>query len=193
MNGLMLVIVVHLQLGVDADSLTAGLTLLPWSAGLGIASYAAGSRLVPRYGDRVMFAGLTTLLAGIGAAVAAYHASDPTRYPVLLLPALAICGLGIGLFTPAFFTSALHHVQPQEIGSAAGLLNAVQQLGATLGIAVLGTLFFHHDTPPTPANATTAVELVFIAAAVIVIATGATATAMTARRRRPTSQVGHRS
>jgi len=181
-NGLMLVIVVHLQLGVDADSLTAGLTLLPWSAGLGIASYAAGSRFVPRYGDRVMFAGLTTLIIGIAAAVAAYHASDPTRYPTLLLPALAVCGLGIGLFSPAFFTSALHNLQPQEIGSAAGLLNAVQQLGATLGIAVLGTLFFHHDTPPTPGNATSAVELVFITAGVIILAAVATATLMAATR-----------
>ncbi|MGI8815043.1 MAG: hypothetical protein ACR2G2_07085 [Pseudonocardia sp.] len=57
MNGLMLVIVLHLQLGLGRDVLTAGLTLLPWSAGSAVASWVAGSRLVPRYGPRVMFAG----------------------------------------------------------------------------------------------------------------------------------------
>ncbi|MQA80724.1 MAG: MFS transporter [Streptosporangiales bacterium] len=181
-NGLLLVIVVHLQLSIGANSLTAGLTLLPWSAGLGIASYAAGSRLVPRYGDRVMFLGLATLTVGIAFAVGAYYASDPGRYPVWLLPALVVCGLGVGLFTPAFFTSALHHVQPQEIGSAAGLLNAVQQLGAALGVAVLGSLFFHYDIPAAPGQASVAVQIVFAVAGVVVIASATMATLMTGRR-----------
>jgi hypothetical protein len=175
-NGLMLVIVVHLQIGIGA---TAGLTLLPWSLGLGAASYLAGSRLVPRYGDRIMFAGLAVLLLGTGAAISAYLATGPGHYPALLLPGLAVCGLGTGLFTPAFFTSALHHVRPQEIGSAAGLLNAVQQLGATLGVAVLGTLFFSRDIPPTPSGASQAAEAAFIIAGVILAATTAAATPMT--------------
>ncbi|MDX3227277.1 hypothetical protein [Streptomyces sp. ME19-01-6] len=38
-------------------------------------------------------------------------------------------------------------MRPHETRSAAGLLNAVQQLGATLGIAVLGTTFFHSLAP----------------------------------------------
>lgn len=178
-NGLMLVIIVHLQVGIGANALTAALTLLPWSLGLGAASYLAGSRLVPRYGDRIMFAGLSVLLLGIGAAISAYLATDPGQYPALLLPGLAVCGLGTGLFTPAFFTSALHHVRPQEIGSAAGLLNAVQQLGATLGVAVLGILFFSRDIPATPNSASQAAEAAFIIAGVILAATTAATTVMT--------------
>ena len=50
-------------------------------------------------------------------------------------------GLGLGLFTVPFFTAALARVRPHETGSAAGLLNAVQQLGGTLGVAVLGSAF----------------------------------------------------
>jgi len=178
-NGLMFVIVVHLQVGIGANAMTAGLTLLPWSLGLGAASYLAGSRLIPRYGDRIMFAGLAVLLLGTGAAISAYLATDPGHYPTLLLPGLAVCGLGTGLFTPTFFASALHHVRPQEIGSAAGLLNAVQQLGATLGVAVLGTLFFSRDIPPTPSSASQAAEAAFIIAGVILAAATAAATAMT--------------
>ncbi|MFF7410074.1 hypothetical protein [Streptomyces lydicus] len=45
-----------------------------------------------------------------------------------------------------FFTTALGRVRPHETGSAAGLLNAAQQLGGTLGVALLGTVFLHTAT-----------------------------------------------
>ncbi|MFI1072894.1 MFS transporter [Streptomyces puniciscabiei] len=140
-NGLTVVVVLQLQLGAGTGVLASGLSLLPWSAGLAVASWWAGSRLVRRHGRRVMPYGLGLLLTGLLAAVAAYRTTTPGHYPVALLPALALVGLGAGLFTPAFFTLALHPLRPQEIGSAAGLLNAVQQLGATLGVAVLGSTY----------------------------------------------------
>jgi predicted MFS family arabinose efflux permease len=143
MTGLMLVIVLQLQLGLHADVLTAGLTLLPWSCGLAVSSWDAGTRLVPRHGARVMFAGLATLLAGTLAAIAVYATSPPTSYPWPLLAPLAVSGLGLGLFTVPFFTTALRRVRPHETSLAAGLLNAVQQLGGTLGSALLGSVFFH--------------------------------------------------
>ncbi|TDD80774.1 MFS transporter [Actinomadura rubrisoli] len=143
MNGLMVVIVLQVQLGLGRGVLSAGLTLLPWSCALALSSWFAGTSLVPRYGSRVMFAGLGCLLAGLLAAIAVYHSSGPGTYPWPLLPALAVAGTGNGLFTVPFFTAALTRVRPHETGSAAGLLNAVQQFGGTLGIAVLGTTFFH--------------------------------------------------
>jgi EmrB/QacA subfamily drug resistance transporter len=151
MNGLMLVIVLHLQIGLGRDVLSAGLTLLPWSAGSAVASLVAGTFLVPRFGDRVMFAGLAVLAAGLAAAVAA-HAFTPVGSSALLA-ALALSGVGLGLFTVPFFTAALSQVSPLETGSAAGLLNAVQQLGATLGVAVLGAVFLHDLGRSGPAAA----------------------------------------
>ncbi|OXM67393.1 MFS transporter [Amycolatopsis vastitatis] len=139
MTGLMQVVPMQLQLGLGVDVRTAGLTLLPLSAGLAVSSWFAGARLVPRFGARVMFAGLALLLAGILAATAVY-AGGVRSYPWPLLGALALCGLGMGTFTVPFFTAALHRVRPHETGSAAGLLNAVQQLGGTLGVALLGGL-----------------------------------------------------
>ncbi|MER5177510.1 hypothetical protein ABT009_03880 [Streptomyces sp. NPDC002896] len=59
----------------------------------------------------------------------------PCTTPHGLAPLTAV-GTGNRLFT-----TALSRVRPHETGSAAGLLNAVQQLGATLGTAVLGTAF----------------------------------------------------
>ena len=48
----------------------------------------------------------------------------------------------MGLMMAPFFDLILSGVEPHETGSAAGTLNAVQQLGGSLGIAILGTVFF---------------------------------------------------
>ncbi|MEV7027101.1 MFS transporter, partial [Kitasatospora sp. NPDC093558] len=137
-TGLTLVVVLQLQVASGADALTAGLTLLPCSAGMAAASWCAGAYLVHRYGSRVRDAGLAVLAAGILATAGAFGASS---HRVLLPCALAVVGIGQGLFTPSFFSAALQPLRPQEIGSAAGLLNAVQQLGTTVGVAALGRIY----------------------------------------------------
>jgi len=155
MNGLTLVVVLHLQLDQGWDVLSSGLTLLPWSGGLAVSSWFAGRYL----GPRSAFAGLALLLVGILAGIACYRFVPTSPWP--LLGALAVGGVGLGLFTVQFFTIALSHVRPHETGSAAGLLNAVQQLGTTLGIAVLGTVFLHGHSA----------ERAFWLAAALVVAT----------------------
>ncbi|WP_214633037.1 MFS transporter [Antrihabitans cavernicola] len=108
---------------------------------MAVSSWIAGSYLVPRYGHRIMFVGAAFAIAGLAAAALVYRTAVPTEFPVPLLGALAVLGIGVGLFTPAFFMAALHSVTQKEVGSAAGLLNAVQQLGSTFGVAVLGSLY----------------------------------------------------
>ncbi|PKV90800.1 putative MFS family arabinose efflux permease [Amycolatopsis echigonensis] len=135
MTGLTQVVVLFLQLTQQADARTAGLSLLPWSCGLAVSSFAAGRWLVPRFGTRILFAGVAFLAVGI--------AGLALGWPVLV--ALAVAGTGTGLFTVPFFTAALALVRPSETGSAAGLLNAVQQLGGTIGVAVLTTAFLATD------------------------------------------------
>ncbi|MEU5028855.1 MFS transporter [Streptomyces milbemycinicus] len=179
MNGLMLVVVAHAQLGLGRDVLTAGLTLLPWSGGLALSAWVAGAYLVPRHGSLVMFAGLGALLAGTLSAIAVYPGVRPTGWPWPLLGALAVSGVGLGLFTVPFFTAALSRVRPHETGSAAGLLNAVQQLGATLGIALLGSAFFHDlASPAGPGAASVAAQHALWVAVGLITAATATATLM---------------
>jgi hypothetical protein len=93
-TGLSLVVVVHRQFGAGNDALTAALTLLPWTIGMGAASLLAGARLVTHYGDRLMYLGLTVLLAGVFGAIVAYHAT-PSGPQLLLLTALAAVGVGL--------------------------------------------------------------------------------------------------
>ncbi|MEV4575795.1 MFS transporter [Nonomuraea jabiensis] len=169
-NGLMLVIVLQVQLGLGRDVLTAGLTLLPWSCGLAISSAIVGARMTPRRLTRVMFAGLGVLFAGVLGALAAYAGAQP--WP--LLAALAVCGAGNGMVTVPFFTAALARLHPHQVGSAAGLLNAVQQFGGTLGIALLGSVFLHGLAGGSGANAGAALAfglgLVLLAATAVAAA-----------------------
>ena len=137
MNGLLFVLVLSLQLDRGASPTAAALALLPWSVGLAIGSWAAGAVLVPRFGPPVMRAGLVLVLAGM-----AGIAVSPTVVPLL------VTGLGLGVFTVPFFTNALGGVATHETGSASGLLNAVQQLGATIGVALLGAVFFRAGPLP---------------------------------------------
>ncbi|MFI6638963.1 MFS transporter [Streptomyces sp. NPDC050504] len=168
-NGLMMVIVLQLQLGLDVDVLDAGLTLAPWSVGLAVASWVAGAHLMRRLGDRTMALGLAVFLVGVLAAIAVYRSADPSEYPVPLLGALGVIGVGAGLFSPAFFSISLHPLEPQEIGSAAGLLNAVQQLGATLGVAVLGSVYLNSAVPGGAAASLHAIQVAFWVAAALVV------------------------
>jgi EmrB/QacA subfamily drug resistance transporter len=178
MNGLMLVVVLHLQMGLGRDVLSAGMALVPWSTGSAIASWIAGVRLVPRYGARVMFAGLGVLACGLLGAIAAY-AHTPAGSWVSLV-ALTACGIGLGLFTVPFFATTLARVAPHETGSAAGLLNAVQQLGATLGIAALGTVFLRGLGDHDQVTATAAVEQAFWVALALTALTAVAALIMAA-------------
>jgi MFS family permease len=59
----------------------------------------------------------------------------------LIAPQL-LTGIGIGMIVSPLFGFILAAVRTEEVGSASGVLTAVQQLGAALGVAALGTLFF---------------------------------------------------
>ena len=57
-------------------------------------------------------------------------------------PAELVVGLGLGMVISPLFDFILASVREREVGSASGVLNAVQQLAAAVGVAVLGTVFF---------------------------------------------------
>ncbi|MER5863404.1 DHA2 family efflux MFS transporter permease subunit [Kitasatospora sp. NPDC002040] len=115
----------------------AGLAMLPMSATAFLTSALAGRRLhgaSPRWtigGGLLLIGGGALLLALIG---------PGSSWPVLL-PGLAVTGVGVGLATPAMAAAAMSAV-PQALGGmAGGAMNTARQLGNALGIAVLGAVF----------------------------------------------------
>jgi EmrB/QacA subfamily drug resistance transporter len=155
--GLLLIVSLFCQLGEGFSPVHAGLTLVPLTLGM-VISMMASFALVARFGRHLLHAGIA--LAAAGAIMLAVMVSGADRASTLtLLPALFVSGLGAGLVFGQLFDIILAGVAMDEVGSASGVLNAVQQLASALGVAVLGTVFFSGFTfgrVPTGALATTA-------------------------------------
>jgi EmrB/QacA subfamily drug resistance transporter len=148
MIGLMLTFTLYLQLGQGFSAIHAGLALVPWSLGTAIGAGLGAGLLGPRFGRPTLHAGLLVMLAGvIGLLVVVHGAGAGVSALALAAPELA-AGIGMGMMLAPLFDFVLAGVEDHETGSASGVLNAMQQLGGAIGIAVLGTLFFsvasHH-------------------------------------------------
>jgi MFS family permease len=136
----MFALTLFLQVGEGFTALHAGLTFVPWSAGMAIGAGLSGGLLAPRYGRRVLELGALVVLAGTLLLI--HTASSGVVGTWDLLPGLLVWGIGMGLIVAPLFDIILAAVTERELGSASGVLNAVQQLAAAAGIATLGTLFF---------------------------------------------------
>ncbi|GIH16513.1 MFS transporter [Rugosimonospora africana] len=157
MIGFSLVFSLYLQLGLNDSPLKTGLAAVPQAAGMVIGFVAASAGLTARLGRRLLHIGLVVMAAGVALFAVIVHAAGTAGVsPWHVAPALAVTGIGTGLLMAPFFDLILAGVEEHEMGSASGSLNAVQQLGGALGIAILGTVFFNilkvGRTGPVPAT-----------------------------------------
>lgn len=140
--GFLLVFSVFVQIGLGFSPLKAGLTLAPLSLGMAIGAGVSGALLAPRFGRRVLHTGMAVGAVGIVGVWFTLQVAGPTLTAWDFVPALFVVGLGNGLAVAPLFDIILAGVAGHEVGSASGLLTAVQQLGASVGVAMIGTLFF---------------------------------------------------
>jgi hypothetical protein len=106
-----------------------------------VVAMVASFALVGKLGRHLLHVGVA--LIGGGILTLALTASGAHRLDTLeLTPGLVLIGLGAGASFGQLFDFVLAGVSLDEVGSASGVLNAVQQLGNALGVAVLGTVFF---------------------------------------------------
>ena len=114
------------------------------------------------------------MLAGAGCAWLALTVSGAGSASTLeLAPGLLVVGLGAGFIFGQLFDFILAGVAMEHVGSASGVLNAIQQLASALGVAVLGTVFFSELSSgrlPTHALAITAWLCLIPLAATFVLA-----------------------
>ncbi|SEL92065.1 MFS transporter [Streptacidiphilus jiangxiensis] len=141
MSGLMLTFTLTLQLGAHWTPLHAGLTFVPMSVGIVAGAVASGAVLGARFGRRVIHAGVVVMVLGVLGLWASLGHWGLTVTTWELLPALLVSGVGMGLLMGPLFDIALAGVAEEESGSASGVLNALQQLGGSVGVAALGTAF----------------------------------------------------
>jgi EmrB/QacA subfamily drug resistance transporter len=117
---------------------TAGVAFLPLTAAV-FACMRVVPRLLPRFGPGPF------ILAGITLVVAAMawltQVSAVTGYVTGILGPMLIYGIGTGITFLSLSTIILSRVPPHDSGAASGLLQAMQQAGGTLGLAILVTVF----------------------------------------------------
>jgi MFS family permease len=110
------------------------------------ASQAASKDLIERFGAKpLMIIGISSSTIGIGWLT---QISASSGYAAILGP-LVFFGLGNGLAFVPLTTAALSGVDPEDQGAASGLVNVMQQVGGSLGLAILVTIFgatTHHLT-----------------------------------------------
>ena len=141
MGGLTLAVNVMYQTGLGFSPLQSGL------AGVPIALFAIGgsitsSILLPKIGRTTMHIGLAVMALGLGVVVAVLHAAGGGLSAWDTVGPLALTGFGMGMVFVPMFDVILAGVAPHELGSASGLLESVQQLAMSLGIAGVGTVLF---------------------------------------------------
>jgi EmrB/QacA subfamily drug resistance transporter len=141
MSGLGLALGVFLQVGMGWTPIHAALASAPFALG-GFFGSAAGAMVVEKLGRRVLQVGLVFMGVGVLGCEAVLSASGTGLGSFDLVGPLAIAGVGLGMVFVVLFDIVLGGVQPHEMGSAAGVLQAMQQLGSSLGVAVIGTVLF---------------------------------------------------
>ena len=145
-TGVYLILTLFLQFGERFTSSDAGLGNIPIALGSAIGGTISGAFLAEKIGGRITLQiGALVQLAG----VVLMWISVPSlaNFSIWqLVPALVISGIGTGLIAAPIFDTVLSTVEPQQSGSASGVLSAVQSVMSSVGVAIFGTVFFHFAT-----------------------------------------------
>ena len=127
----------YLQQARGFSPITTGLAFLPMTATIMSAAIIGLTRLQQRFGPRALIATGMTL----GAAGTLYLAQIRVNssYAAEILPALIVIGSGLGLVFSTAIANATLGVEPSDSGVASATVNASQQVGGSLGVALLST------------------------------------------------------
>jgi EmrB/QacA subfamily drug resistance transporter len=136
-----LIFTLWLQIGLGFSALHAGLTGIPFAVGSAIAS-GASVRLAPRLGRRILSLGALLISLGMVGIIVTVDRYGGAIHSWQLIPALAVCGLGLGCVIAPLVNVVLAGIRGQDAGSASGVLTTVQQLGGAVGVALIGVIFF---------------------------------------------------
>jgi len=153
--GMFLFLTYYFQGTLGYSALKAGFAFLPFSIGIIVAATVA-SKLLPRFGPRFMMTG-GFAAAALGLAWLS-RVTPTTSYLAHVLPAEVLISLGMGTAFVPMSSTALFRVSPHDAGVASATLNTSQQIGGSLGTALLNTLAasatvtYLLSRPRTPAN-----------------------------------------
>ncbi|RKN43010.1 MFS transporter [Streptomyces hoynatensis] len=147
--GFSLALGLFLQLGLGFGPAKASVAMATWAVGAFFGS-GFGAAMRGRLGRRILHLGLTLMAVGLGGVYLVFDRSGMGLDGADLALPLLVYGFGMGQIFVPLFDIVMGEIRDHEVGSAAGLLESVQQLGSSLGVAVLGTVFFSAAGKPGP-------------------------------------------
>jgi EmrB/QacA subfamily drug resistance transporter len=135
-GGFLFLNTLYLQTVRGLSPFEAGLYTLPMAGGMLIFAPLSG-RIMSRVGTRP-----SLVVGGLAVAAAGLMLTEITRTtpPAYLFVAYAVFGLGSGLVNPPITNTAISGMPPAQAGVAAAVASTSRQVGATLGVAILGAV-----------------------------------------------------
>lgn len=138
MFGMFFFLTQFLQDVLGFSPLKAGVAFLPMTLALFAVSRTV-PRLLPRFGPKpLMIAGMLPVIAGMSWLS---QVSPSTDYWTGVFEPMLLFGLGMGVVFVPLTTVSLAGVRPEESGAASSMVNVMQQVGGSLGLAVLVAVY----------------------------------------------------
>ncbi len=138
MFSIFLFLTFYIQLNLGFTPVQSGVAFLPMVATLMVAATSATSILLPRFGPKPLVS-LGMLIAGAGLFWLSAIDTTSTYSNGVLFP-LMVMGIGIGLAMAPAMSVATFGVDTHDAGVASAAVNTAQQVGGSIGTALLSTL-----------------------------------------------------
>ncbi len=138
MFGLFLFLTYYLQNTLGFSPVETGLAFLPMAGMLMLAATATSTAALPRIGPKPLVT--TGLLLASGGMLLLTQVGVDSNYASHVLPGLLALGLGLGMAIGAAMATVTLGVRADDAGVASANVNTMQQIGGSIGIALLSTV-----------------------------------------------------
>ncbi|MFJ8403571.1 DHA2 family efflux MFS transporter permease subunit [Streptomyces microflavus] len=134
--GVLFVVPQYMQLVQGHDAMATGIRLLPLIGALLVAT-VAGEKLVALFGTKVVVA--TGMILWVVGLLHLARLTESSGYDVTAI-SLAVIGAALGMTLPTTLDAVLGSLPPDRMGAGSALANTCRQIGAAVGIAVVGSM-----------------------------------------------------
>ena len=139
----------YLQNILGFSPLKSGFAFLPFTAGI-IFGAGIASQLLPKFGPKpLMVPGLVSASIGL---LLLTRITPETSYATHVVPSLLIMSFGMALVFIPLTSTSLHGISGRDTGVASAMVNTSQQIGGSLGTALLSTIAVTATTNYSVAN-----------------------------------------
>ncbi|HVI17452.1 MAG TPA: MFS transporter, partial [Gaiellales bacterium] len=139
MFALFLFLTYFLQRNLGFSPIQTGLAFLPLSAAIITTANIVSQRLLAKNGPRPHM--VVGMLLGAAAMLYLTQLDPGSSYAFGVLPALIVMGIGMGNIFPPAFQTATYGVDRADTGVASAMVNTMQQVGGSIGTALLSSIF----------------------------------------------------